>query len=83
MNTLNALVSAFIMSAPPVYLPPGVVQYQQQALPGAYPAAPVYTRPPPARVLSQQQWKQQIVDAAQRFCNAYPGDPICHFQDPR
>ena len=42
-------------------------------------AAPL---PPEARQpASQQQWKQAIVDEAQRYCDAYPKDPICHFQD--
>lgn len=56
---------------PPSPVPPPGTQYSQAAPPPA--AAP----PPP----SQQQWKQAIVEEAQRYCEAYPRDPICHFQD--
>jgi hypothetical protein len=49
--------------------------------PGAYAPLPSYTRPAPARGLSQEQWKQQIVAEAQRFCTAFSNDPICHFKD--
>ena len=34
--------------------------------------------PPPP---SQQEWKQAIIDEAQRYCDFYPTDPICHFKD--
>ncbi len=39
--------------------------------------------PPPAAAPppSQEQWKQDIIDEAQRYCDAYPKDPICHFRD--
>jgi hypothetical protein len=40
-------------------------------------APPAAAAPPP----SQQEWKQAIIDEAQRYCNSFPTDPICHFKD--
>ena len=56
---------------PPSPVPSPGPQYSQAAPP---PAA----APPPS---SQEQWKQAIIDEAQHYCDAYPKDPICHFQD--
>ncbi len=64
MNTLNALIASFILSAPPIPLP-------------GQPPAYVAQRPP----MPQQQWKQSIIAEAQRYCEAYPRDGICNFQD--
>jgi hypothetical protein len=56
---------------PPAPVPPPGPVYSQAAPP-----------PPPAGpATSQAEWKRAIIDEAQRFCEAYPGDPICHFQD--
>jgi hypothetical protein len=57
--------------APPTPVPSPAPEYSQAAPPPA--AAP---QPP-----SQQEWKQAIIDQAQRYCESYPTDPICHFQD--
>ncbi len=50
------------------------------------PPAPPHSQPappPPAAgaTPSQQEWKQAIIDEAQRYCNSFPSDPICHFTD--
>jgi hypothetical protein len=41
------------------------------------PPPPAGAAPPP----SQQEWKQAIIDEAQRYCDSFPADPICHFKD--
>ena len=55
---------------PPAPVPPPT--YSQ-----ATPPPPTAAAPPP----SQQEWKQAIIDEAQRYCDFYPTDPICHFKD--
>ena len=56
---------------PPAPVPPPGPSYSQA------PAQPP-SAPPPS---SQQEWKQAIIDEAQRYCNSFPTDPICHFKD--
>jgi hypothetical protein len=39
--------------------------------------------PPPQQQQprSQDEWKQAIIDEAQRFCDAFPKDAQCHVKD--
>ena len=57
-------------------VPPSPVPSPGPQSPQAAPPPPAAPQPP-----SQEQWKQTIIDEAQRYCDAYPKDPICHFQD--
>jgi hypothetical protein len=56
---------------PPAPVPSPGPTYSEAAPP------PPATAPPP----SQQEWKQAIIDEAQRYCDAFPDDKICHFKD--
>ena len=47
-------------------------------MPGLYQPAPPYTRPAPARGLSEEQWRAQIMAEARRFCTAFPEDEVCN-----
>jgi hypothetical protein len=49
--------------------------YPERVLP---PAA----RPPAPRQRSEDEWRQSILDEAQRFCEAYPKNQQCHFKEP-
>ena len=62
----------------PRYQPPPPA-YTYVPVTGAQPRSPGYAAPP----RTQEQWKAAIVAEAQRFCDAYPRDPICHFHDDR
>ena len=57
---------------PPAPVPPPGPAYSQAA-----PPPPAAASPSP----SQQEWKQAIIAEAQRYCEAFPKDPICHFKD--
>ncbi len=64
------------------FTPPGGWQQNQQNT--VVPPESVPPRPPtPAttRSMTQQQWKDAIIGEAERFCAAYPTDPVCHFKD--
>lgn len=56
---------------PPAPVPSSAPSYSQAAPP------PPSAAPPP----SQQEWKQAIIDEAQRYCDSFPNDKICHFKD--
>ena len=75
-SAFQTMVDTMIYNAlRPRYQPPPQIVY--------VPAPPV---PPPSvqqRPRSQQAWKESIVAQAERFCQAYPTDPICHFTDDR
>ena len=75
---LNTLITNALR---PPYRPPLLPYYAPQPyvpgpVAGALPA-------PQQRPHSREEWKAAIVAEAQRFCDAYPTDPICHFQDDR
>ena len=44
----------------------------------AVPPEPV---PQGSRPAPQEQWRNAIIVEAERFCAAYPNDPVCHFKD--
>ena len=56
-----------------VLTPPG--GWRQET---AVPPAPV---PQGASPPQQEQWRNAIIAEAERFCAAYPTDPVCHFKD--
>ena len=47
------------------------------------PPSPMPAPPPPATPgqSSQEEWKRAIIAEGERFCAAFPTDPICHFRD--
>jgi hypothetical protein len=56
-----------------VLTPPG--GWRQET---AVPPEPV---PQGTRLPQQEQWRNAIIAEAERFCAAYPTDPVCHFKD--
>lgn len=73
MNTLNALIAGLIMQAPSVYIHPPPTVYMR-------PPVMAYAAPPQRPQMNQEQWKQAIVAEAQRYCDRFPRDPLCHFK---
>jgi hypothetical protein len=69
--------------------PPGGWRQGMLVPPQTLPPVPSVPTPPPAAApapaapqsMTQQQWKDAIIAEAQRFCDTYPTDPICHFKD--
>jgi hypothetical protein len=45
-------------------------------------AVPPESVPQDSRLAPQEQWRKAIIAEAERFCAAYPNDPVCHFKDP-
>jgi hypothetical protein len=45
-------------------------------------AVPPESVPQDSRLGPQEQWRKAIIAEAERFCAAYPNDPVCHFKDP-
>ena len=81
-------VFGFVMSLPGVQkqlyrltVPPSHSQPQPYAPPPPMPAAPAPQQdasiPPRDGELSQQEWKQKLLNEGRAYCNRYPGDPVC------
>ena len=45
-------------------------------------AVPPESVPQDSRLAPQEQWRKAIIAEAERFCAAYPNDPVCRFKDP-
>ena len=66
----------------PPYRPPLLPYYAPQPyVPG--PVTGALPAPPQQRPHSREQWKQAIIEEGQKFCDTYPNDRICRFQDDR
>ena len=65
----------------PQYQPPP----QARRPPPQQESLPIRPDPPAVngkqRGLSEDEWRQAIIDEAQRFCTAFPKDSQCHFKD--
>ena len=61
------------------FTPPGGWQQNPAVPPESVP--PRAATPATTRSMSQQQWKDAIIAEAEKFCAAYPNDPVCHFKD--
>ena len=49
---------------------------------GARPASPPSSIDGDRRGLTQEEWRQAIIEEAQRFCDRFPQDKQCHFKPP-
>ena len=73
------------------YYPPGVRPGYQPPPVRSRPVSPppmqesLPQRPAPIngqqRGLSEDEWRQAIIDEAQKFCTSFPKDSQCHFKD--
>lgn len=57
-------------------------QYRVEPGSGAARPPPTAQQLPPRPQLNEEQWRQAIIDEAQKFCEAYPRDTQCHWKEP-
>jgi hypothetical protein len=72
-GAIQKFLDRFHQTMDRVLTPPG--GWQQE---GAVPPEPV---PQVSRPAPQEEWRNAIIAEAERFCAAYPSDPVCHFKD--
>jgi hypothetical protein len=80
---LEAAITAAVIAGSAAFAAQAQAQgYYRPAPPpaGAYAPLPPYTRPAPARGLSQEEWRGRILRDADRFCGQFPTDPVCRKQ---